>query len=177
MPDRTRPNEPESTEMKPIEIEPIGFVEGPRSHSEDDYWGDEQARITLVPGLPEEALQGLVEFSHAEVLFQFHQVDPTRIVTGARHPRNNKHWPPVGIFAQRGKTRPNRIGSTICRIVGVEGRTLVVAELDAIHGTPVLDIKPVMQEFLPREPVRQPEWAHQLMKNYWLTRDEAEDHG
>jgi tRNA (Thr-GGU) A37 N-methylase len=83
----------------------------------------------------------------------------------------------VGIFAQRGKTRPNRIGSTICRIVGVEGRTLVVAELDAIHGTPVIDIKPVMQEFLPREPVRQPEWAHQLMKNYWLTRDEAEDHG
>jgi len=159
-----------------IELEPIGYVQGPRAHADDDYWGDEQARILLAPHLPDEALQGLAEFSHAEILFLFHQVDPARIVTGARHPRNNKHWPAVGIFAQRGKNRPNRIGSTICRIVAVDGRALVVSELDAIDGTPVLDIKPVMQEFLPREPVRQPEWVHQLMRHYWLTRDEAREH-
>jgi tRNA (adenine37-N6)-methyltransferase len=159
-----------------IEIEPIGYVQGPRAHPEDDYWGDEEARITLAPQLPAESLQGLAEFSHAEILFHLHRVDPARIETGARHPRNNKHWPAVGIFAQRGKSRPNRIASTICRIVAVEGRTLIVSELDAIDGTPVLDIKPVMQECLPRDPVRQPEWAHQLMRHYWLTRDEAERH-
>ena len=42
-----------------------------------------------------------------------------------------------------------------------------VAELDAIDGTPVLDLKPVMSEFLPREPVRQPSWSHELMREYW----------
>jgi tRNA (Thr-GGU) A37 N-methylase len=48
-----------------------------------------------------------------------------------------------------------------------EGTALVVAELDAIHGTPVLDIKPVMAEFLPRGPVKQPAWSTELMQNYW----------
>jgi tRNA (Thr-GGU) A37 N-methylase len=47
----------------------------------------------------------------------------------------------------------------------------VVTELDAIDGTPVLDIKPVMAEFLPREPVVQPQWSHELMRRYWLRRD------
>jgi len=104
---------------------------------------------------------------HAEVLFLFDQVDPSEIVTGARHPRNNPEWPAIGIFAQRGKNRPNRIGSTICRILRREGRRLFVAELDAIDGTPVLDIKPVMAEFLPREEVRQPSWSRELMSRYW----------
>lgn len=93
-----------------------------------------------------------------------------KIVTGARHPRNNTAWPAVGIFAQRGKNRPNRIGSTICPIVGVEGNRLMVTELDAIDGTPVIDIKPVMKEFLPRQEVKQPEWSHDIMHNYWKTR-------
>ena len=73
----------------------------------------------------------------------------------------------MGIFAQRGKARPNRIGSTIVRVVRREGRVLHVAELDAVDGTPVLDIKPVMREFLPREEVRQPRWSRELMQRYW----------
>lgn len=153
-----------------IDIEPIGYVRAPRPHAEDDYWGGEQARISLVEGFAAEALRGLEEFSHAEVLFHFHQVDPAKIVSAARRPRNNPAWPAVGIFAQRGKNRPNRLGSTICRIVGVEGTDLLVAELDAIDGTPVVDIKPVMQEFLPRDVVRQPAWSHELMREYWLVK-------
>ena len=151
-----------------LQIQAIGYVEALRAHPEDDFWGGEEACITLTEEFPAEALQGLCGFSHAEVLYFFHQADPAKIVTGARHPRNNKDWPAVGIFAQRGKNRPNRIGSTICRIVRVEGRKLVVAELDAIDGTPVLDIKPVMVEFLPRQEVRQPGWAHEIMREYWL---------
>jgi GNAT superfamily N-acetyltransferase len=73
----------------------------------------------------------------------------------------------VGIFAQRGKNRPNRLGLTTVRVLGVEGRVLRVAELDAIDGTPVLDIKPVMAEFLPRTPLRQHAWFHELTRNYW----------
>ena len=154
-----------------IELEPIGFVRAVRAHAEDDFWGGEEATITLVAGFTAEALQGLGDFSHAEIIFLFHAVEPAKIVAGARHPRNNMNWPAVGIFAQRGKNRPNRLGSTICRVLRCEGTSLIVTQLDAIDGTPVLDIKPVMAEFLPREPVTQPRWSHELMHQYWLRRD------
>ncbi len=148
-------------------VEPIGFVESPRKTPSDDEWGGMESRIVLDARFEPDALYGLETFSHAEVLFVFDRVDPSKIVSGARHPRNNRAWPAVGIFAQRGKNRPNRIGSTVCRILGREGPTLRVAELDAIDGTPVLDIKPVMQEFLPRSEVRQPDWSRELMRAYW----------
>ena len=156
------------------QIEAIGTVHAPRRTAEDDFWGGEVATITLAAGFTADALAGLDAFSHVEVLYLFHSVDPARIVAGARHPRNNPAWPAVGIFAQRGKNRPNRIGSTICRILRVEGTTLHVAELDAIDGTPVLDLKPAMAEFLPRTPVRQPAWSHELMAAYWRARTEGE---
>jgi tRNA-Thr(GGU) m(6)t(6)A37 methyltransferase TsaA len=149
------------------QVQAIGFVEAIRPHAEDDFWGGEEACIALTKQFTPEALQGITDFSHVEVLFLFHQVDPLKIVAGARHPRNNQAWPAVGIFAQRGKNRPNRIGSTICRVIRAEGTRLFVSELDAIDGTPVLDIKPVMVEFLPREEVRQPDWSHEIMRQYW----------
>ena len=148
-------------------VQAIGFVEAARPHAEDNFWGEEQACVRLAEPFTEEALQGLLDFSHVEVIFLFHEVDSSKIVTGARHPRNNPQWPVVGIFAQRGKNRPNRLGSTICRVVRVEGTKLFVSELDAIDGTPVLDIKPVMTEFLPRQEVRQPAWSHEIMRHYW----------
>jgi tRNA (adenine37-N6)-methyltransferase len=157
-----------------MNIQPIGFVEAVRARAEDDFWGGEEACISLDAQYGSESLRGLEDFSHVEVIYHFHEVDPSKIVTGARHPRNNKDWPLVGIFAQRGKNRPNRIGTTICRVLRIDGTKLFVAELDAINGTPVLDLKPVMLEFLPRDEVRQPEWSHQLMLEYWLTKTEAQ---
>jgi tRNA-Thr(GGU) m(6)t(6)A37 methyltransferase TsaA len=151
----------------PIILEPIAHVRASRTTPEDDFWGGETATIELADGYDPECLFGLEDFSHAEVIFHFHQVDPAKVVLDARRPRNNPDWPRIGIFAQRGKTRPNRLGSTIVRIVAREGRSLRVAELDAIDGTPVLDIKPVMREFLPREAVRQPDWVAELMRDYW----------
>ncbi len=152
------------------EVEAIGFVKAGRLHPDDDFWGGEEARISLTERFTPDALRGLEEFSHVEVLFLFHEVDESKVVRGARRPRNNPAWPEVGIFAQRGKARPNRIGSTICRVVRVEGTELIVSELDAIDGTPVLDIKPVMAGFLPRGEVRQPEWSSELMRDYWSRR-------
>jgi tRNA-Thr(GGU) m(6)t(6)A37 methyltransferase TsaA len=151
----------------PITVEPIAHVRCDRATPEDDFWGGAIAVIELVEGLDPESLRGLEEFSHAEILFHFHQVDPARVVLDARRPRDNPAWPRLGIFAQRGKNRPNRLGSTIVRVLGRDGRSLRVAELDAIDGTPVLDIKPVMREFLPREDVRQPTWVAELMEHYW----------
>ena len=97
----------------------------------------------------------------------FDKVTDDQIVSGARHPRGRTDWPKIGIFAQRGKNRPNRIGLTTCRILSVSGRDLTVEGLDAIDGTPVLDIKPVMAGFLPRGEVREPDWAREIMAGYW----------
>lgn len=150
-----------------IAIEPIGHVRSTRRDLSDDDWGAVTASIELLESFPTECLLGLEEFSHAEVLFHFDRVQEAAIVHGARHPRSNKSWPLVGIFAQRGKDRPNRLGSTIVEVIGREGRSLTVRGLDAIDGTPVLDIKPVMAEFLPRSALRQPAWSRELMREYW----------
>jgi tRNA (Thr-GGU) A37 N-methylase len=148
-------------------VEAIGRVEGARSAVEDDFWGSAESTIALAPGFGPEALAGLDTYSHVEVIFLLDRVDPAGVVRGARHPRGNAAWPAVGIFAQRAKNRPNRIAATICRVVRVEGTRLVVSGLDAIDGTPVLDLKPVLREFLPRGEVRQPAWADELMRHYW----------
>lgn len=150
-----------------ITIAPVAHVRSSRQEPIDDLWGDVQARIELVADLPAESLDGLDEFSHVEVLFHFDRVAEEAVNRGARHPRGNTAWPRVGIFAQRGKDRPNRLGSTIVRIVGREPRALLVEGLDAIEGTPVVDLKPVMAEFLPRGEVRQPAWSRELMARYW----------
>lgn len=150
-----------------IAIEPIGWVRSGRRELLDDDWDAVPARIELVPSFPPEALDGLETFSHAEVVYHFDRVSEATIERGARHPRGNPRWPRVGIFAQRAKDRPNRLGTTIVAIERREGRVLAVRGLDAVDGTPVVDIKPVMAEFLPRGAVRQPDWARELMREYW----------
>ncbi|HMO76383.1 MAG TPA: SAM-dependent methyltransferase [Sphingopyxis sp.] len=157
--------------MTAFSLTPVGHVRGGRAEAVDDDWGASRARIVLDPArFTPDALAGLGDFSHAEVIFLFDKVPDDKIETGARHPRGRADWPLVGIFAQRGKNRPNRIGLTTCRIVAVDGLTVEVEGLDAIDGTPVLDIKPVMAEFLPRGDVRQPGWSHELMRDYWTAR-------
>lgn len=154
--------------MAEFRIEAVGRVSGGRAAAEDDDWGGSRARIELDPGrFASDALAGLDSFSHAEVVFVFDRVSEDEIEHGARHPRGRTDWPKVGIFAQRGKNRPGRIGVTTCRIVRVEGLAVEVEGLDAIDGSPVLDIKPVMSGFLPRGELREPDWAREIMKAYW----------
>ncbi|MEO6338440.1 MAG: SAM-dependent methyltransferase [Caulobacteraceae bacterium] len=147
---------------------PVGFVHGGRTTPDDDDWGGSRAVIELDGARFEaDALAGLDAFSHLEVVYVFDRVDEARIVTGARHPRGNPDWPKVGVFAQRAKARPNRIGIGVCRILKIDGLRVEVEGLDAIDGTPVLDLKPVMSGFAPRGEVREPEWAKTLMAGYW----------
>ncbi|MGO0060440.1 SAM-dependent methyltransferase [Brevibacillus fluminis] len=150
-----------------IEIKPVAYVRNTRTAVEDDHWGAVQSEITLADHLQESSLAGIEEFSHIEVLFYFDQVEDEKIQYEARHPRNNPAYPKVGIFAQRGKNRPNKLGITVAKLVGRNGRSLTVTGLDAIDGTPVIDIKPVMKEFLPRSEVKQPAWSVDLMSAYW----------
>lgn len=150
-----------------VTVEAVGYVICSRALARDDGWDAETSTIQLLPAYGPESLQGLADFSHVEVLYHFHQADASRVVTAARYPRDNPAWPLTGIFAQRGRDRPNLLGSTICQVLRVAGTTVQVRGLDATDGTPVLDIKPVMQEFLPRGPLRQPAWSHELMQHYW----------
>jgi tRNA-Thr(GGU) m(6)t(6)A37 methyltransferase TsaA len=151
-----------------ISLEPIATVVGGRIEAIDDDWGKERAAIVLDEArFSAEAVAGLGAFSHIEVVFHFHQVAEDKVQYAARHPRGNTDWPKIGIFAQRGKARPNRIGVTVCRLASIEGMRIEVEGLDAIDGTPVLDIKPYMRDFAPRGAVREPDWAGALMVDYW----------
>ncbi|GAA6154774.1 SAM-dependent methyltransferase [Pyruvatibacter sp. HU-CL02332] len=150
-----------------FQVTAIGHVEAGRTDPIDDDWDAVPASIVLDERFDAEALIGLDAFSHVEVIYLFHQVPDEEVEGKARHPRGNKDWPRVGIFAQRGKGRPNRLGATIARVDRVEGRTLHITGLDAIDGTPVLDLKPVMTGFLPRTDVTEPAWAAEIMASYW----------
>ncbi|MFE2227683.1 SAM-dependent methyltransferase [Streptomyces kronopolitis] len=161
--DRTARPQPDE-----ITLRPVGRVVSPRGELTDDQWGEVPAVIRLDgAAYGEESLAGLADFSHLEVVFHFDRVPEEAIETGARHPRGNPDWPLVGIFAQRGKDRPNRLGVSRCTLVKVVGLDLHVLGLDAVDATPVLDIKPYLDEFGPRGPRRQPRWATELMARYY----------
>lgn len=149
-------------------IEAIGHVVGGRAEAVDDDWDAVEARIVLDPlRFTAEAFFGLGDFSHVEIVWMFDRLPESDVTFAARHPRGNKAWPRVGIFAQRGRNRPNRLAVSVARIVRVDRLELTVAGLDAVDGTPVFDIKPVMTGFLPRGPVREPRWATEIMTEYW----------
>jgi len=148
------------------EFRPIGVVRSTRSALVDDGWDAERASIELVAPYDERALRGLEEFSHVEVLYVLDRAtfSEDRVL---RRPRGNPAWPEVGIFAQRAKDRPNPIGLCVCGLVGIRGSVLEVVGLDAVEGSPVLDLKPWVAEFGPRGPTSQPLWASELMSGYW----------
>jgi tRNA-Thr(GGU) m(6)t(6)A37 methyltransferase TsaA len=149
-----------------IRIEPVAFVSNSRADLSDDYWGSIVSEIELAGNIPAAAFDGIEEFSHLEIIFYFNQSDPSKIIFSG-HPRENPDWPVTGIFAQRKKDRPNALGLTIVELIKREGNKIRVRYLDAVDGTPVLDIKPVLKEFLPRSEIRQPPWTVDLMKKYW----------
>ncbi|PBC60369.1 tRNA (N6-threonylcarbamoyladenosine(37)-N6)-methyltransferase TrmO [Streptomyces sp. Tue6028] len=150
------------------DLVPIAHVHNERRELVDDHWGEVTSVIRLdAERFTADALLSLDSFSHLEVVFHFHRVPPAKVQEGARHPRNNPEWPLAGIFAQRGKNRPNRIGVSRCRLVKTDGLDLHVVGLDAVDGTPVLDIKPYLRQFGPREEVVQPEWVDELMRDYY----------
>jgi tRNA-Thr(GGU) m(6)t(6)A37 methyltransferase TsaA len=151
-----------------LRLRPIGRVVGGRVETVDDRWDPVSSVIELDPGQVDAgATDGLADFSHIEVVFCFDQVSEGTVCRGTRHPRGRTDWPSVGILAQRAKDRPNRIGLTVCSLVRVDAHRIEVRGLDAVDGTPILDVKPYMAEFGPRGELRQPAWSTELMAGYW----------
>ena len=155
-------------EVEPIKVVPIAQVVGGRSEPTDDYWGGTKAIIRITdPRLSEEDLKGLEDFSHLEVVFHFHLTDPDDLHFGARSARNNPDWPPTGYFAHRNMRKINRLAVSRCRLHAVDGMDLHVEDLDAVDGTPVLEIKPWFPEFGPRGPVRTAAWSTEMLVDYF----------
>lgn len=150
-----------------INLKPIGQVKSTRAVVKDDFWDSEKSYIELSSEFGADSLQGLLDFSHVQIIFYMNLVNSNKINTTARRPRNNPNWPKIGIFAQRGKNRPNQLGLSTCKILKVEGNKLFLQGLDAVDGTPVLDIKPWTKEFSARGEKYSPLWISELMKQYW----------
>jgi tRNA-Thr(GGU) m(6)t(6)A37 methyltransferase TsaA len=141
-------------------------VKNSRTTPIDDNWEEIIAEIELAENIPTEAFKNISDFSHLEITYLFDKVKVENIVFSGR-PRGNPNYPVVGIFGQRKKDRPNRIGLCTVELLEHNNRTIKVKYLDAIDGTPVLDIKPVFREFQPKTDIQQPVWVEDLMKNYW----------
>lgn len=153
--------------MSSYGITPIGTVRSDRTDVQHtDNWGAVRSTITVDERFGEACLQGLEGFSHVEVLFVFDRFPEEDDHREPRPYRGRADLPPVGVFAGRGPRRPNRIGVTCCAIESVRGRELTVVGLDAVSGTPVIDLKPVMREFRPAD-IKQPEWVSHMMSQYF----------
>jgi tRNA-Thr(GGU) m(6)t(6)A37 methyltransferase TsaA len=149
-----------------IKLKPIAWVKNSRTTTLDDDWGGIVSEIMLAEEIPDNAFQHILDFSQLEIIYYFDKVkgDKTLYV---RSPRGNPEYPEMGIFAQRNKDRPNRIGLSTVELVWQSGRSIGVRMLDAIDGTPILDIKPVYRELRPTVEIRQPAWVADLMRNYY----------
>ena len=150
-----------------IKLNPIAIIRNSRIQPMDDFWGEIISEIELSEYIPTEAFDNISDFSHLEIIYYFSQVEIKDIVYNGK-PRGNSGYPNVGIFGQRKKDRPNLIGLYTVELIEHTDRILKVKYLDAINGTPVLDIKPVFKEFQPKGEIRQPEWVGDLMRNYWV---------
>jgi tRNA (adenine37-N6)-methyltransferase len=148
-----------------IEMKEIGTVKSTVKVLVDEGWGDVVSEITLRPEYSG-ALTGLEDFSHAIIVYYMHRATFDPALHLIRRPQEREDMPEVGMFAQRARHRPNPIGVTAVEIVSIDGDTLTVRGLDAVDGTPVLDIKPYYPDF-DKKLGSTPEWVDRLMKRYF----------
>jgi tRNA (adenine37-N6)-methyltransferase len=147
-------------------VRAIGTVRSRASEKVDEDWGSVESAIVVEPQL-RAGLRGLEQFSHVLVVAFLHgaSFDPARHLV--RRPRGQADMPELGIFAQRAKDRPNPLGITVVPLLEVTAEGLRVRGLDAIDGTPILDLKPYFPQFDSAPGARVPEWVERLMRGYF----------
>jgi tRNA-Thr(GGU) m(6)t(6)A37 methyltransferase TsaA len=144
-----------------IKLKPIGFVKT-KAVGEEVRDKDIISEIVLRKDLVE-ALDGIEDFSHLFVMFWMHGVLEEERRRMKVHPRGRTDMPLLGVFATRTPYRPNPIGLTLVELLKVKDNILTVRGLDAIDGTPVLDIKP-FDHWDMAEDARVPGWWMKLEK-------------
>jgi tRNA (adenine37-N6)-methyltransferase len=149
--------------LKRINLRIIGKVRNSVREMKREGWESLESDVIVDPRL-EEALEGIEDYSHVQVLFWLSRVLKNQRNLKKIHPRSRKDLPLVGIFATRTQYRPNPIGLTVVKLIWRRENILRVRGLDAMNGTPVIDIKPISprQEFW--KGLRVPKWYDQLWK-------------
>ena len=147
-------------------FEPIGNVKSRATEKVDQHWGQVISEIIIKEEL-RDGLQGLEDFSHVIVVYHLSEAKFVKENHLVRRPQGRADMPKVGIFAQRAKDRPNTIGVTAVKLLSVKQNAITVQGLDAIDGTPVLDIKPYYPQYDLKENAHVPEWVNILMADYF----------
>ncbi len=155
----------ENKNMNEIVMRPIGFVKNEVEEKKDVAWGSNVSVIELQENYYD-GLEGLEDFSHVIILYYLDKAEYLKEKHLKRRPQNRDDMPLRGIFSQRGKDRPNKIGMTSVEIVSVTEKNLTVKGLDAIDGTAVLDIKPYYPVY-DKKDASVPEWVNRLMEHYF----------
>jgi len=153
----------EDGDRSPILLRPIAWVKNDVSEPGRHDWARVESEIRFEPGF-ESALDGLEEFSHITVLFWMHRSPAWDASMPKVHPQRRPELPLVGVLATHSPLRPNSLGMTTVRLLERQGGVLRVAGLDAIDGTPVVDVKP----FIPGDDMSQataPDWVSKLRRH------------
>lgn len=151
--------------MQDIIMRPIGYVENTVQNKKDVSWGDDISKIILEKEYYT-GLSGLEGFTHAIIIYYLDKAEYKQEEHLQRRPQNREDMPLVGIFSQRGKDRPNKIGITSVEIISVDEKSLEIKGLDAINGTAVLDIKPYYPVY-DKKNADVPNWVDRLMEHYF----------
>jgi tRNA (adenine37-N6)-methyltransferase len=150
-----------------FQVYPIGTVKCLVDEMSQGNWAAVDSEIHLsaeyAPGL-----QGLEGFSHILVLFFLDRAQGFDLKKQLlRRPRGMEDLQELGVFAQRTKFRPNPIGITAVKLLGIDGNIVKVRGLDALDGTPVLDLKPYMPPFDRMDDVAMPPWVGRFIEGYF----------
>ncbi|MFO7553705.1 MAG: tRNA (N6-threonylcarbamoyladenosine(37)-N6)-methyltransferase TrmO [Desulfobacterales bacterium] len=107
-----------------------------------------------------DALLGMDDFSHITVCYWFHENDtPEKRKTMQVHPRKNKQNPLRGVFATHSPLRPNLIAMSVCKILSIKDTTIFIEKIDALDGSPVIDIKCFIPSSAPASEIKLPDWV------------------
>jgi tRNA-Thr(GGU) m(6)t(6)A37 methyltransferase TsaA len=146
---------------EPVVIRPIGVVRNSVRDPRPDGWehvrSDLIFRDDLMP-----ALDGIEQYSHVIVVFAFHLVPEEARTSGRLHPRGDPSLPEQGVLATRSQLRPSPIGVSVVPLLRRRRNILRVTGLDAVDGSPVLDIKPYFPHYDSVPDAKVPDWAQRL---------------
>jgi tRNA-Thr(GGU) m(6)t(6)A37 methyltransferase TsaA len=140
-----------------LQLRPIGVVRNGVARPRPDGWEAVESRLVIAPQHTA-GLRGIEGFSHVIVLAWLHLALDAREAV-AIHPGGDPRLPLTGVFALRVAGRPNPIGVSIVPLLRVEGSELLVRGLDAVDGTPLLDLKPYLPPYDSVPGALLPGWA------------------
>ncbi|MEX2245746.1 MAG: tRNA (N6-threonylcarbamoyladenosine(37)-N6)-methyltransferase TrmO [Dehalococcoidia bacterium] len=147
---------------EPVSLRPIGVVRNGVREPRMDGWEKLRSDVIVRDDLAG-ALEGIDGYSHIIVVFAFHRVPESAQLPRVR-PRSDPRVPEQGVLATRSQLRPSALGVSIVRLLRRRRNILRVEGLDAIDGTPVLDIKPYFPNYDAVPDAAIPDWARALQQ-------------